>query len=223
MIGEGIRIIVLIMGRKKRIWYPGAIYHVMSRGNHQAALFKDNADYLHFLDIIKEARDYYHFKLHSLCLMTNHFHMVIETAGDELWRIMQRILHKYCMDFNSKYNLKGHLFESRYTASIIETDKYFMEVSRYIHLNPVKACMVKRAIDYEYSSYRQFIHTQSYYNTGPAEKVLSELIDTSRVLEYFGYDSREEYRKFVEGKISHEEQENLIRKEMRENDLWLPR
>ena len=145
------------MSRKKRIWYPGATYHVMSRGNRRSALYKDRADYLHFLEIIGWARDRYHFKVHSLCLMTNHFHMEIETGEDELWKVMQKILHPYSMDFNNKYKLTGHVFESRYIASIIEDERYFLEVSRYIHLNPVKARMVRKPLDYEYSSYGLFI------------------------------------------------------------------
>ena len=80
----------------------------------------------------------------------------IETADTELWKIMQRILHPYSMDFNHKYHFTGHLFESRYTACIIEDDRYFLEVSRYIHLNPVKALMVREPLAYEYSSYGLF-------------------------------------------------------------------
>ncbi len=87
------------MTRKKRIWYPGATYHVMSRGNRRVAIFNDAADYLYFLDYT------------------------------------------------------GHLFEGRYTAQLIEDEKYFLEVSRYIHLNPVKAQMVREPLAYEYSSY----------------------------------------------------------------------
>ena len=77
------------MPRKKRIWYPGAAYHVMSRGNRRTAIYKDEADYCHFLDIIKMTMKEYAFRVHSICMMTNHFHMEIETADVELWWIMQ--------------------------------------------------------------------------------------------------------------------------------------
>ena len=83
------------MSRKKREWYPGAIYHVMSRGNRRTVLFKDKADYLRFLECVEKARKILGFQVHALCLMTNHFHMTIETADTELWKIMQRILHPY--------------------------------------------------------------------------------------------------------------------------------
>lgn len=90
------------MSRKKRVWYPGATYHVMSRGNRRTSLFKDESDYLGFLECISRAKGIYAFTIHSLCLMTNHFHMSIETADVELWKIMQKILHPYSMDFNQK-------------------------------------------------------------------------------------------------------------------------
>ena len=110
------------MSRKKREWYPGAIYHVMSRGNRRTVLFKDKADYLRFLECVERAGKVLGFQIHALCLKTNHFHMTIETADTELWKIMQRILHPYSMDFNHKYHFTGHLFESRYTACIIEDE-----------------------------------------------------------------------------------------------------
>lgn len=100
------------MSRKKRIWYPGATYHVMSRGNRRNVLFKDTLDYMRFLECIALSKERYGFKIHALCLMTNHFHIAVETAQEELWKIMQKILHPYSMDFNHKYNFTGHLFGS---------------------------------------------------------------------------------------------------------------
>ena len=117
------------------------MYHVMSRGNRRTVLFKEKADYLRFLECVEKARKILGFQVHALCLMTNHFHMTIETADTELWKIMQRILHPYSMDFNHKYHFTGHLFESRYTACIIEDDRYFLEVSRYIHSTAAMGCL----------------------------------------------------------------------------------
>jgi REP element-mobilizing transposase RayT len=88
----------------------------MSRRNRRTALYKDRADYLRFLECVARAVEQYGCKIHALCLMTNHFHMIVETGGEELWKMMQKMLHPYSMDFNHKYNLTGHLFESRYTA-----------------------------------------------------------------------------------------------------------
>jgi len=208
------------VSRPKREWYPGATYHVMSRGNRRTVLYKDASDYMRFIECIVRARELYPFKLHSLCLMTNHFHMAIETQNIELWKIMQRILHPYSMDFNHKYNFTGHLFESRYTSCLVEDERYFLEVSRYIHLNPVKARMVREPLDYEYSSYGKFVSNGSAKKK--STKLIEELVETDRVLGVFHNNSSEQYRMFVEGKISHAEQEMLIQKDMKEDDMWLP-
>ncbi len=210
------------MARKKRIWYPGATYHVMSRGNRRVAIFNDATDYLYFLEYIGKIKEKYPFRIHSLCLMTNHFHIAIETEKDELWKIMQKILSVYAEEYNYRHHYTGHLFEGRYTAQLIEDEKYFLEVSRYIHLNPVKAQMVREPLAYEYSSYGLFVSgregrtgkTLRHHNK--AGVLIDELVDTDRVLSAFRNNSREQYRMFVEGKISHAEQEMLIQKDMKE-------
>lgn len=199
------------MPRQKREWYPGATYHVMSRGNRRLVLYKDSDDYLTFLESICKTRKKYPFKIHSLCLMSNHFHMIVETADVELWKIMQRMLHPYSINFNRKYKFTGHLFENRYVSCLIEDERYFLEVSRYIHLNPVKAQMVRSPLDYEYSSYGLFVNMKedevNNRKTGMASAWISDLVDTDRVLSAFRHTPREQYRMFVEGKISHAEQE----------------
>ena len=204
------------MSRKKRIWYPGVTYHVMSRGNRRTTLFKEQSDYMRFLECVAISRKQYSFRIHSICLMSDKV---------ELWKIMQKILHPYSMDFNHKYHFTGHVFESRYTACLIEDDRYFLEVSRYIHLNPVKAKMVREPLDYEYSSYGKFVTDERCMNERSRSKcteMIYELTDTSRVLSCFRNNPREQYRMFVEGKISHAEQEMLISKDIGENELWLP-
>ena len=210
------------MARKKRIWYPGATYHVMSRGNRRTAIFKDISDHLRFLECVQIIKEKYPFRIHSLCLMSNHFHFAVETQEIELWRIMQKILSIYAEEFNHKYNFTGHVFESRYNACLIEDDRYFLEVSRYIHLNPVKAMMVREPLAYEYSSYGLFVNGDGMKAKSKTEMMISDLVDTSRVLSCFKYEPKEQYRMFVEGKISHAEQEMLIQKDIREDDMWLP-
>ena len=188
-------------------------------------MFKDNSDYMRFLECVALARKQYGFRIHSICLMSNHFHVIVGTDEVELWKIMQKMLHPYSMDFNHKYHFTGHVFESLYTACLIEDERYFLEASRYIHLNPVKAKMVREPLDYVYSSYGKFVDDKSCINSRRKQKcteMIYELTDTSRVLGCFSNDPREQYRMFVEGKISHAEQEMLIRKEMGENESWLP-
>ncbi len=154
--------------------------------------------------------------------MTNHFHIAIETQDESLSRIMQRILHLYASEFNNKYQYTGHLFEGRFTSRLIEDERYFLEVSRYIHLNPVKAMMVKSPEDYEYGSYRVFMSDETNSKKDKAFTAIEELVDVSRTFGCFGDNRRDEYRAFVEGEISHAEQEQLIQKDMKEDDMWMP-
>lgn len=214
------------MPRKKRIWYPDATYHVMSRGNRRTAIFQNYIDYVDFLECFLQIKEMYSFKVHAICLMTNHFHVCLQTVDTELWRIMQKVLSVYAEGFNHRYNYSGHLFEGRYTAQIIEDEQYFLEVSRYIHLNPVKARMVLSPLDYEYSSYGKYVNYGSEEQSGKertrCRQLISELTDTSRVLGCFRNNNNEQYRMFVEGKISHVGQELLIQKDMNENEMWLP-
>jgi hypothetical protein len=124
-------------------------------------------------------------------------------------------MQNYAMWFNQKYGYEGHVFDSRYTSCLIESELYFLEVSRYIHLNPVKAQMVREPLAYEYSSYKTYMSDESEGNT-------TGIIDTRRVIGAFHHNSREQYRMFVEGKISHAEQEMLIQRDMKEDGMWLP-
>ena len=213
------------MTRKRRVWYPGAIYHVMSRGNRKKNIFEDVEDYVRFLDIVQDAQEMYGFTVHAICLMTNHFHIEIETSEVALSRIMQRIKSLYAEDFNYRHHYSGHLFEGRYNACLILNDRYFLEVSRYIHLNPVKAGMVREPAAYEYSSYGAYAPCDEDRPFGKAGKMIEDLVDRSRVLHMLAdsqVEAREQYRLFVEGRASHEEHETLIRREIGENEFWMP-
>ena len=213
------------MTRKRRVWYPGAIYHVMSRGNRKKNIFEDVEDYVRFLDMVQDAQEMYGFTVHAICLMTNHFHIEIETSEVALSRIMQRIKSLYAEDFNYRHHYSGHLCEGRYNACLILNDRYFLEVSRYIHLNPVKAGMVREPAAYEYSSYGAYAPCDEDRPFGKAGKMIEDLVDRSRILHMLAdsqVEAREQYRLFVEGRASHEEHETLIRKEIGENEFWMP-
>lgn len=213
------------MARKRRVWYPGAIYHVMSRGNRKKNIFEDVEDYVRFLDMVQDAQEMYGYTVHAICLMTNHFHIEIETSEVALSRIMQRIKSLYAEDFNYRHHYSGHLFEGRYNACLILNDRYFLEVSRYIHLNPVKAGMVREPAAYEYSSYGAYAPCDEDRPFGKAGKMIEDLVDRSRILHMLAdsqVEAREQYRLFVEGRASHEEHETLIRKEIGENEFWMP-
>lgn len=123
------------MSRKQRIWYPGAIYHIMSRGNRKNDIFRDDTDHRFFLERLKTITEQHSCKLHAVCLMTNHFHLEMETTSVPPGRIMSGVLGEYASFYNWRHSLTGHVFEGRYKASIIEDASYFLEVSRYIYIS----------------------------------------------------------------------------------------
>ena len=159
----------------------------MSRGNRRLAIFKETSDYHEFLKCLAMTKETCAFTIHALCLMTNHFHMCIETEDVEIWKIMHRLLLTYAANYNIKYKLTGHLFENRYIGQLIEDDRYFLEVSRYIHLNPVKAGMVREPLSYEYSSYGLYVAGEGTLQAEKAGSMIADLVDTKRVLEIEGF------------------------------------
>jgi len=175
------------MARKKRIWYPGAIYHIMCRGNHRHEIFRDGEDYQVYLTTLMEAKKMYKYNLYSYCLMTNHVHLQIETSDIDIGTVMKFINMNYAIYFNKKYKFVGHLFQGRYRSELIEKDAYNLEISRYIHLNPVKAKMVEHPLEYEWSSYHNFFGKQQ-----------KELVTTEKILNYFNGNDPILYKQYVE-------------------------
>ncbi|MPM10730.1 hypothetical protein SDC9_57064 [bioreactor metagenome] len=155
------------MPTPKIIWQEGAIYHITTRGNHKEAIFKDEDDFEAYLEHIDENLRYYshlNYELIAYCLMSNHVHLMIKTEKEPLTSIMRRLNSKYTKYFNKKYDYVGHLFQGRYFAEIINNREHLLDVSRYIHLNPVKAKIVSNPKDYKWSSYSRFIETYDNRN-----------------------------------------------------------
>lgn len=146
------------MSGGNRIHFPGAIYHVVNRGNNKADIFFDDKDYNVFLKQLNEVKQSKDFDLYSYCLMPNHFHLLIEVNQQSLSKIMQCLLTAYVMYFNSRYKRVGHLFQSRYKAIVCGKEEYLLRLVRYIHLNPVRAKMVKNINDYKWSSHQYYIN-----------------------------------------------------------------
>lgn len=141
------------MARPLRIEFPGAVYHVTSRGNAQADIYLDAADRLAFLDVLAEVVQRYGWLCHAYCLMDNHYHLLIETPHGELAAGMRRLNGRYTQNFNRRHRRVGHLLQGRYKAILVERDAYLLELCRYVVLNPVRAGMVKEAGAYAWSSY----------------------------------------------------------------------
>lgn len=145
------------MARPLRITYPGAFYHVTSRGNERKAVFKSNRDRERFLEYLESATWRYNAVIHVYCLMDNHYHLLVETPSGNLPEIMRHINGAYTTYFNIKRARSGHLFQGRYKAILVDVDAYAKELSRYIHLNPVRAGMRSRPEEYRWSSFRSYI------------------------------------------------------------------
>lgn len=185
------------MPRKKHLWHPGAELHVIARGNHKNNIFRDRTDYEAYLYYLQEAMKYYNDKYddkyHILAyvLMTNHVHLLVGTEDRDVSDFVRRVHSMYASNFNKKYGYIGHLFQDRYKSELIQDYKYFLEVSRYIHLNPVRANIVKKPEYYQWSSYNMYIG-----------KAKEELISSDKVLSYFRGDNKTElYKAFVESVI----------------------
>lgn len=144
------------MGRAKRIWIPHRFYHVVCRGNRRDPLFKDVANFLTFYYILKKVHEKYPFEIVSFCLMTNHYHLQIRSKEQSLSKVMSLINKRYADYYNTRYKLTGHVFEKRYYDRLIDSGIGMLEVSKYIHLNPVEAHMVKHPEDYQWNSYRYY-------------------------------------------------------------------
>ena len=145
------------MARPLRIEYKGAFYHITARGNERRRIFFSKADYDKFKDYLGKAQDKYGYLLHCYMLMTNHYHLLIETPNPNMSKLMHYLNGSYTGYINRRRKRSGHLFQGRYKAILVDADSYFLELSRYVHLNPVTANMVFNPEDYPYSSYSYFI------------------------------------------------------------------
>jgi len=148
------------MTRPLRVEYPDAYYHVINRGNYQKKIFVNDRDKEKFLEYLEKAAERFSIIIHSYCLMTNHYHLLIQTPDSNLSLAMQWINVSYATYFNRKRDRRGHLFQGRFKAILIDADEYLKHLSRYIHLNPVRAKMVSSPGVYQWSSYGAFIGKQ---------------------------------------------------------------
>jgi len=142
------------MARPLRLEYPGALYHVTSRGNAKADIYLDDADRRIFLRILGTTVTRQHWLLHAFCLMGNHYHLLVETPHPNLSRGMHRLNGAYSQCFNRRHQRVGHLLQGRFTAILVERETYLLELARYVPLNPVRAGFVISPEDWPWSSYR---------------------------------------------------------------------
>jgi putative transposase len=145
------------MARPLRIEFPGAVYHVTSRGDRQESIFNNDADRQLLLGIVDQALARLDAEFLAFCLMGNHYHFVLRTRQPNLSRLMRHINGQYTQAYNRRHGVSGHLFQGRFHAVLVDSDKHLITVCRYVELNPVRARLVAQPVDWRWSSYRAHI------------------------------------------------------------------
>jgi REP element-mobilizing transposase RayT len=140
------------MARPLRIEFPGALYHVTSRGNARQAIFLDDSDRYRFLEQLGEVVERHRWECHAYCLMTNHYHLLLATPEPNLSRGMRRLNGSYAQWFNFSHGRVGHVLQGRFTGILVERESHMLELARYVVLNPVRAGIVAEPEDYAWSS-----------------------------------------------------------------------
>ena len=182
------------MARPLRIEYAGALYHITSRGDRREDIYRNNGDREQWLETLSQVCERFNWVVHSYCQMGNHYHLLVETVDGYLSRGMRQLNGIYTQKFNRKHHESGHLFQGRYKAILVQKETYLLELTRYIVLNPVRARMVKRPEDWEWSSFNAMIGADTE----------SQWLDVDWTLSQFGKNRTQAisaYRQFImEGK-----------------------
>ena len=178
------------MSRPLRIQYAGAWYHVMNRGRRAEAIFLGKKDYATFIDLLKEAVDVWNVRVSAYCLLSTHYHLLLQTPDANLSRCMRHINGVYTQRFNRSHHVDGQLFGGRYQSILIDAESYLLEVIRYIHRNPLDSGIVKHLEKYPWSSHQGYLSDAKKWDWLSKDFVLSLLSDDRRL-------SRRRYREFV--------------------------
>lgn len=179
------------MPRVQRIRGEFSTYHVVQRGNEKKDIFRNEEDKFRFLETLSKARAKHDFLVYAYCLMDNHVHLLINDNGNDISKLMKSINVSYVAYFNRVHQRSGHLFQDRFRSELVKDDRYLLEVSRYIHNNPVKAKLVEKPSEFKWSSNNIY--------SGKANDDF-DLLDTNMILGFFAGSiakSVAEYQKFV--------------------------
>ncbi len=174
------------MARPLRLQFPGALYHVTTRGDGQEDIYLGDEDREQFLTVLAQVQGRFNWVIHAYCQMTNHYHLLIETPDGNLSEGMRQLNGVYTQRFNRAHRRVGHVFQGRYKGILVEKDSYLLELSRYIVLNPVRAAMVTNPGEWPWSSYRAMV----------GEDVAPDWLATGNVLSRFGSNESEAVRRY---------------------------
>jgi len=142
------------MARRPRVQFPGAVYHVMSRGNRKTAIFNTDADRRCFMNTLSESALTYHVRVYAACLMRTHYHIVLDTPRGNLSEMMRQLNGDYAQDRNRQHERTGHTFEARFHSIVVQRERYLRRVARYVVLNPVKGKLCADAASWPWTTYR---------------------------------------------------------------------
>ncbi len=168
---------VSVMARQWRIEFEGAYYHVLSRGNERKDIFSDNDDRISFIETLGKMSDRFDIEVYAYTLMDNHYHILLKTNKPNISKSMQWFGTTYTRQYNIKHKRNGHLFQGRFKSFLIENDEYLMLLSCYIHRNPLRAGIVRRLVDYPWSSYSIYAYGKKSPEWLLTKPILS-LLDT---------------------------------------------
>jgi REP element-mobilizing transposase RayT len=171
--------------RQPRVHVPGGLYHAVLRGNHRQAIFQGNDDFLTFESIAADALERYGARLHAHCWMTNHVHLALQVDAAPLGNVMRLLACRYARFRQRMVPTTGHLFERRYRARLVATDRHLLALVRYIHQNPVRAGIVADAANYRWSSHRAYLGLD-----------VKPWLTTKLTLGLLGSDPREALRRY---------------------------
>ena len=142
----------------QKISYQGGYYHVYNRGNRKQDIFIEDVDYVGYLERLRKCKDKYKISIICYCLMPNHFHLLLRQDSEiPIFKFIQPLHTSYSMYFNNKYDKVGHLFQGPFKQKVIDKDEYLLQVSSYIHLNPVVDGLASKPENYQWSSYPDYI------------------------------------------------------------------
>ena len=199
------------MARHLRLEFGGAIYHVTSRGNERSNIFAEDRDKERFLEKLGESVEQYHVRLYAYAVMTNHYHLLVETPRANVAKFMQQLNTSYTMFYNARHGRVGHIFSGRYKAKIVSGEEYLLKLTRYIHLNPVKVKGVRKQSLLERTKYLRRYRWSSYFGYAGIGK-REKMVDYGPLGELAGRyrGGREEgYRAFVESGLSEDDKEMM--------------
>ena len=174
------------MARKERISQLG-FYHIINRGVERRDVFLEAEDYAYFLDLLSEMKKTYNITIHAYCLMTNHYHIVLEITQPNISQAIKFLNSFYSIYFNKKYKRSGHLWQGRFASYYLYDDAHFWIVAKYCERNPIAANMVNNISDYKYHSFFQWKHKDGYYS----------LLENSKIFDM----TLEEYQEYIDTQL----------------------